>query len=88
MDAQATDAQAAAAQAATTPAVDYETVSEHVTRFVQLGEFRLLETLAQRLADELLSTYQLPWLKLRVSKPGALPAADAAGVLIERGLSP
>ena len=82
------ESDSAGAADATVPAVDYETVSEHVTGFVQAGEFRLLETLAQRLADELLSAYNLPWLKLRVGKPGALPDADAVGVLIERKSPP
>lgn len=65
--------------------VDYAAVSGFITDFVIAGEFRLLETLADRLARALQDRFGLPWLRLRVGKPGAVPAARDVGVLIERG---
>jgi dihydroneopterin aldolase len=65
--------------------VDYSAVSDTVTKFIVGGEFHLLETLADGLARELLDCYSLSWLRLRVSKPGAVPTADDVGVVVERG---
>ncbi len=64
--------------------VDYSAVADFVTEFVVAGEFRLLETLADRLAAELQARFELPWLRLRVGKPGAVPAATDVGVVVER----
>ncbi len=69
-------------------ALDYQAVSQRVTEFIQAGEFRLLETLAQRLAEDLLTRFSLAWLSMRVSKPGALTEAADVGVTVERGQRP
>ena len=37
-----------------------------------------------QMAQELLAHFGAPWLRLRVTKPGANPAARAVGVEIER----
>jgi len=37
------------------------------------------------MADFLLKTYQIPWLKLKIGKPGAVHNAFTVGVEIERG---
>ena len=43
------------------------------------------ETFAERLAELLMSEFQIPWLHLKLTKPGAVPAAKGVGVEIERG---
>jgi 7,8-dihydroneopterin aldolase/epimerase/oxygenase len=82
----ATDAGRAAASESIDDALDYQRVAERVTVFIQAGEFQLLETLAHELAADLQAQFELPWLKLRVAKPGAIPAAQAVGVVVERGI--
>ncbi len=64
-------------------ALDYQAVAERVTTLVE-GSFQLLETLAERVAELVLKEFAVSWLRLRVSKPGALPNANAVGVVIER----
>ncbi len=83
----ATDASAVAAGDDIALAVDYSAVAERVTAFIQQGEYRLLETLAEETATMLREEFGVGWLRLRVGKPGAVPAAEAVGVEIERGES-
>jgi len=81
----ATDAGPAAASESIEDALDYQQVAARVTAFIQAGEFQLLETLAHELAAVLQTEFGLPWLKLRIAKPGAVPAAQTVGVVLERG---
>jgi dihydroneopterin aldolase len=48
----------------------------------------LLEALAEQLAERVLVEFAVPWLRLRVCKPGAVLQARDVGVLIERGVMP
>ena len=83
----AVDANRAAVTDDIADALDYQAVCACVVRFIDQGEFRLLETLCDRLADHLLAEFSPGWLRLSVHKPGAVPAARAVGVTIERGSS-
>ena len=47
--------------------------------------FQLVETLAERVADVVREEFGVAWLKLRLSKPGALRGSRDVGVIIERG---
>lgn len=82
------DIAAAAAGDDLSATLDYAAVSQRVTAFVEESSFQLVEALAERLAQLVLSEFSVPWLRLRVTKPGAVPAADGVGVLIERGVRP
>lgn len=67
-------------------ALDYAAVSARVQAFAGESQFILVETFAERLAAALMSEFQIPWLRLKLTKPGAVPAAIAGvGVEIERG---
>lgn len=65
-------------------ALDYKAVAKRLIQFVGDSEFQLVETLAQRCADIILNEFQVPWLRLRLSKPGAVTGSQDVGVLIER----
>ncbi len=65
-------------------ALDYQAVAERVTTLVESSECELLETLAERVAELVLKDFTVSWLRLRISKPGALPNANTVGVVIER----
>lgn len=79
------DTRAPAADDALDKALDYAAVSRLAVDVVQQGQFRLLETLADRLAAELQGAFGIPWLRIRVAKPGAVPGARSVGVIVERG---
>lgn len=84
----ACDASRAAAHDDLTQAVDYAALATSVQRHVAALQPRLLETLGEELARRLLAEFRAPWVRLRLVKPGVLPAARAVGLVIERGVRP
>lgn len=80
------DIRPAAAHDALSAALDYAAVSAHIEHFAANSHFQLVETFAEQLAQQLMQGFNIPWLRLRVTKPGAVPAArGGVGVEIERG---
>ena len=49
------------------------------------SSFELVETFAERLAALLMLEFNIPWLRLKITKPGAVASARGVGVEIERG---
>jgi dihydroneopterin aldolase len=66
-------------------ALDYKTVSTRLSQFISQSEWHLIETLAEKIAALLMEEFGVTWLRLKLSKPAALPAADSVGLMIERG---
>ena len=66
-------------------ALSYFSVSEKVTQFAQNNHFELIETMAERVATLIMAEFSVPWIQIRLHKPGALPKAQTLGVQIERG---
>ncbi|MEQ8804064.1 dihydroneopterin aldolase [Haliea sp.] len=79
------DNRPAAAGDAIGQALDYAAVSSRLIEYIEGSNYQLLESLAEDLAALLLSEFGVPWLRLRLCKPGAVQAARDVGVLIERG---
>lgn len=65
--------------------IDYGAVAGRVRTFVEASEFQLVETLAERIAEILLGEFALPWLRLKITKQGAVRGVRDVGVIIERG---
>ena len=83
-----TDIRPAAQTEDITRALDYDAVSKRLIAFVKGSQYQLLETLAEQLAQLLLTEFAVPWLRLRLSKPDAVPEAQDVGLVIERGVKP
>ena len=64
--------------------LDYKAVSKRLVEFVGASDFGLVETLAERCAAIVLEEFGVSWLRLKLSKPGAVRGAQAVGVVIER----
>ena len=64
--------------------VDYKKVAKRILAFIEASEFKLVETLAQRLALTLLEEFGLEWVRLSINKPGAIRNSRDVGVSIER----
>jgi 7,8-dihydroneopterin aldolase/epimerase/oxygenase len=64
--------------------IDYKQVAKRVLAFVSGSEFYLVETLAQRIALVLLEEFAIEWVRLTLSKPGAIRNSRDVGVMIER----
>jgi dihydroneopterin aldolase len=65
--------------------LSYADVSETVIKHVSGGRFALVERVAEEIAELLLARFNSPWIRLKVSKPGAVAQAANVGVIIERG---
>jgi dihydroneopterin aldolase len=66
-------------------ALNYKAVAKRLIAFVESSEFQLVETLAERIAEIVIGEFNVPWLRLKLSKPGAVTGSKAVGVIIERG---
>ena len=66
-------------------ALDYKAVAKRLIDFIEKSEFFLVETLAERVADIVVNEFNVPWVKLRRGKPGAVTGSKDVGVIIERG---
>jgi 7,8-dihydroneopterin aldolase/epimerase/oxygenase len=64
--------------------VDYKSIAKRCIAFVEAAEFKLVETLAHRLAMTLLAEFDIAWIRLTVNKPGAIRGSRDVGVSIER----
>lgn len=64
--------------------VNYKAVAKRLMAYIGASEFRLVETLAERVAEILLKEFGLPWVRVKVNKKGALRGATDVGVIIER----
>jgi dihydroneopterin aldolase len=79
-------------RAASTDTIDdtlnYKAVAKRLIDFVGESEFQLVETLSERITEIVMQEFHVPWVRLRLNKPGAVRYASDVGVLIERGQRP
>lgn len=80
-----TDIRAAAATEDIENTLNYKTVAKRLIAFIGESEFLLVETMAEEIAQIVQTEFNVPWLRLRLSKPGAVRGARDVGVIIERG---
>jgi len=64
--------------------LDYKSVSKRLIQFVEGSDFQLVEALAEHCARIVLAEFPVSWLRLKLSKPGAVRGSSAVGVIIER----
>jgi dihydroneopterin aldolase len=64
--------------------VDYEKVAETARTIVRSGHVRLVETLAERIAEACLADRRVHVVRVRVEKLDIFADATSAGVEIER----
>ena len=81
----ATDTSDAAASDQLDDALDYAAVAASVIELVEASEYQLIETLADAVVTLVRGEFGVPWLRLTVHKPGAVPEADDVGVVVESG---
>lgn len=68
--------------------LDYKAVSKRLIAFVEASRFELVETLAEQCARIVREEFGVSWVRLKLSKPGAVTGSRAVGVRIERGHRP
>tara|TARA_B100000768_G_scaffold61140_1_gene59220 strand:+ start:1314 stop:1670 length:357 start_codon:yes stop_codon:yes gene_type:complete len=69
-------------------ALNYKSIAKRIISFIQASEFLLVERMAEEVANIVRVEFSVPWLRLRVSKPGALRGSQDVGIIIERGEKP
>jgi dihydroneopterin aldolase len=69
-------------------ALNYKSIAKRLIAFIEGSEFLLVERMAEEVAAIVLNEFSVPWLRLRVSKPGALRGSKDVGILIQRGEKP
>ncbi len=80
----ATDVARAAASDSIEAALNYKSVAKRIIAFAESSEFALVETLAESLARIVVMEFDVPSVRLSVSKPGAIEGSRDVGVTIER----
>lgn len=81
----ATDIRAAAENDDLSRTLDYFAISQAVTELVTNSAFKLIESLAEAVSKLIREQFGVCWVKIRVSKPGAVGNARNVAVQIERG---
>jgi dihydroneopterin aldolase len=81
----ATDIRKAAASDDVGDTLNYKAVAKRIQSFIDETQFELVETLAERIAGIVIDEFGVPWVRVRLNKPGAIRGSRDVGVLIERG---
>jgi len=66
-------------------ALNYKAVAKRMITFTEDSQFQLVETLAERLIEIIMTDFNVPWCRLKLSKLGAVTGSRSVGVIIERG---
>src|SRR5580693_10222724 len=64
--------------------LNYKRVAKRVLAFVEESKFHLVETLAEHIAMLLLEDFGVAWVRISLSKPGAIRSSRDVGVSLER----
>jgi dihydroneopterin aldolase len=76
-------------KAALTDSIDdtlnYKRVAKRILAFVESSQFHLVETLAEHVAMLVLEEFGISWVRVTLSKPGAVRSSRDVGVSVARG---
>ncbi len=64
--------------------LDYKAVAKRLIAFIEAAEFQLVETLAEKIAQIVIQEFDVRWVRVRLSKPGAVRGSRDVGVEIVR----
>ena len=84
----AADIRKAAASDSVDDTLNYKSVAKRVQQFVGDSSYQLVETLAEKIAALVIDEFDVPWVRVRINKPGAIRGARDVGIVIERGSKP
>ncbi len=79
-----TDIKAAAQIDDLSKTVDYSVVAQDVVSLANKNQAELIETVAEKVAEKILSEYPVASVKVSLRKLGAVPNTASVGVIIER----
>lgn len=79
-----TDIRKAASTDSIEDALNYKSVAKAIIKMVENSQYNLVETMAEEIAKICTEQFQIPRIKLRVSKPGAIRGSKDVGIMIQR----
>jgi dihydroneopterin aldolase len=65
--------------------LNYKRVAKQVLSFVEASHFHLVETLSEHIAMLIIQDFGVSWVRVALSKPGAIRGSRDVGIIIERG---
>jgi dihydroneopterin aldolase len=65
--------------------LNYKRVAKKVLSFVEASQFHLVETLSEHIAMLIIEEFAVSWVRVALSKPGAIRSSRDVGIIIERG---
>ncbi len=80
-----TDIAKAAASDAIEDTLDYKSISKRIIQFVEDSRYELIETMIEKVSEILINEFNIPWVRVTISKPGAVRGSRDVGITIERG---
>mgnify|MGYP001826607072 FL=1 len=80
----AADIRRAAATDAIEDTLNYKAVAQRLIGFIEASDYGLVETLAERIAEIVVTEFDVPRVKVTLHKPGAVRGSKDVGVIIER----
>jgi dihydroneopterin aldolase len=63
---------------------NYKRVAKRVLAFIEASQFHLVETLSEQIAMLILEEFGVAWVRVALSKPGAVRSSRDVGIIIER----
>ena len=81
----ATDVRPAAKSDDLKDTLDYKKVADRVIEYAKANRFDLIETLIERISEVILAEFDVPWVRIKLDKGGAVKNVKHVGILIERG---
>lgn len=64
--------------------LNYKRVAKRLLAFIEASQYHLVETLTEQIAMLLLAEFGLSWVKVVLSKPGAVRGSRDVGIIVER----
>jgi dihydroneopterin aldolase len=80
----ATDIRKAAASDSIDDTLNYKNVAKRLIAFISESKFQLVETLSERIAEIVVTEFEVPWVKVTLNKRGAIRGSRDVGIIIER----
>ena len=64
--------------------LDYKTISNRIKEYVKYNNHELIETLIENIAQTILKDFDIEYITLSISKPGAIRDSKDVGITITR----
>lgn len=64
--------------------LNYKRVSKRVLAFIEASRYHLVETLTEQVAMLVLAEFGVAWVRVALSKPGAIRTSRDVGIIVER----